>query len=76
MWRTMGPPIDFGLRLGKLLVLAGELQPGELVQFPAYVVRDQYLLISDRVHHTVVEARLVPCPTYQTVGQSSFDQEH
>ena len=46
MWRTIGPPIDFGLRLGKLPVLAGELQPGELVQFPAYLVRDQYLLIS------------------------------
>ena len=76
MWRTMGPPIDFGLHLGQLLVLAGELQPRRLVQFSAYVVRDQYLLISERVHHTAFEARLVPCPTCQTVGQSSFDQEH
>ena len=46
IWRTMGPSIDFGLRLGELfvllaggaLVLAGELQLGELVQFAAYVV--------------------------------------
>ena len=46
MWRTMGPPINFGLRLGKLLVLAGELVQFPWLQFPAYLVRDQYLLIS------------------------------
>jgi ATP-binding cassette, subfamily B, bacterial len=46
VWRTMGPTVEFSLRIGELLmflaggalVLRGELRVGELVQFAAYVV--------------------------------------
>ena len=79
IWRTMGPAIDFGLRLGELLVLlaggalvlAGELQPGELVQFAAYVV----LLVEPMAWMGQVPQRLVEALTSAERIFEAMDQK-
>ena len=79
IWRTMGPSIDFGLRLGELLVLlaggalvlAGELKPGELVQFAAYVV----LLVEPMAWMGQVPQRLVEALTSAERIFEAMDQK-
>ena len=79
IWRTMGPAIDFGLRLGELLVLlaggalvlAGELQLGELVQFAAYVV----LLVEPMAWMGQVPQRLVEALTSAERIFEAMDQK-
>ena len=79
IWRTMGPAIDFGLRLGELLVLlaggalvlAGELQLGELVQFAAYVV----LLVEPMTWMGQVPQRLVEALTSAERIFEAMDQK-
>ena len=79
IWRTMGPSIDFGLRVGELLVLlaggalvlAGELKPGELVQFAAYVV----LLVEPMAWMGQVPQRLVEALTSAERIFEAMDQK-
>ena len=79
IWRTMGPSIDFGLRLGELLVLlaggalvlAGELKPGELVQFAAYVI----LLVEPMAWMGQVPQRLVEALTSAERIFEAMDQK-
>ena len=79
IWRTMGPSIDFALRLGELLVLlaggalvlAGQLKLGELVQFAAYMV----LLVEPMTWMGQVPQRLVEALTSAERIFEAMDQK-